>query len=628
MVRFNNQGKVKWMFNSKVARMQVLTVTAVLILVAVATGCGPQPIEATPTSSPEKPTKTPAVPVVTSQPPTLIFYNGTVLTMNTDQPEGEAIAVADEMILAVGTNDDILALQAPDTRVVDLQGLTLMPGFVDTHTHILTEGVNNPAVGTLEKAQALALQNGITTLGNLYTSPEFVQEMRALDGAGKLRVRTSLYLTYANACGEVLGNWYQQYPPTHQPGEMLRIAGVKVYADGGSCGYPATSFDRQVGGQGNLWFTQEELNRIVSDIDTTGYQVAIHAIGDRAVTQALNAIEFALDGRPNTLRHRIEHNSTVSPDSYPRYQKIGVIPSIIGNVWSCNEVFFIKGIVPDPPEYQAWNFPYRAMLDASPEAHFAWHTDYPWSSPNPLFHLYSLVTPYEIAGDLSECPDPSWVGNKTLTVDEALPMMTIEGAYAMFRDEEVGSLEPGKYADLIILSGNPSTDLEAIRNIKVWMTMVAGQVEWCAPGHGELCPGSVVSEESPQISPVRIRIQITTTSDWATLTLKSGGILVNPQVVSSSTEVTNMGVSDNRFFINQTIEHANSGASVDMVVDVTLSDAQTAGQLEFVIESGAIGDTTVRLFNYLQDSPIEASVIVLNETSKTFSLPVAKFSSP
>ena len=112
----------------------------------------------------------------------------------------------------------------------------------------------------------------------------------------------------------------------------------------------------------------------------------------------------------------------------------------------------------------------------------------PGLPPNPLFHLYSMVTPYEISGDLSECADPSWVGNKTLTLDEALPMMTIEGAYALFRDQEVGSLLPGKYADLIILSGNPAADLNAIRELEVWMTMVGGEVRWCAPGQEVFCP--------------------------------------------------------------------------------------------------------------------------------------------
>jgi len=57
-------------------------------------------------------------------------------------------------------------------------------------------------------------------------------------------------------------------------------------------------------------------------------------------------------------------------------------------------------------------------------------------------------------------------------------MMTIDGAYALFRDEEVGSLEPGKFADLIILSGNPTTDINSINNIEVWMTVVGGNMDW------------------------------------------------------------------------------------------------------------------------------------------------------
>lgn len=413
----------------------------------------------------------------------IIFYNGYVLSIDEHNNVFEALAVKGDKILAVGDDSEILALVGDETQVIDLEGHTLMPGFVDTHTHIL-DSRSNPDTENLEKAQTLALQNGITTLGDLYSSPRLLEEIRAFDDSGKLRVRTSLYLVYANPCGDVLGDWYQLHPPTREPGEMLRIGGVKVFADGGSCAYPAISFDRPEGGQGNLWFTQDQLNTIVANVDSAGYQIAIHAIGDRGVEGALNAIEFALDGQPNTLRHRIEHNTTVRPDQWPRYQEIGVVPTIIGNIWSCEPWY----AGPDPLENQAWNFPYRAMLDANPDAHFVWHTDYPWSSPNPLLHLFSLVTPYEIAGDLSECADPSWVGNKTLTLDEALPMMTIESAYALFRDEEVGSLLPGKYADLIILSGNPTTDLNAIKDLKVWMTMVGGKVEYCMEGHEDVCP--------------------------------------------------------------------------------------------------------------------------------------------
>lgn len=414
---------------------------------------------------------------------TIIFHNGTILTIDENFTQVEALAIQGDKILAIGSSAEILSYEGMDTILIDLEGKTMMPGFVDTHSHILNSR-SNPATDNLEKAQALALQYGITLLGDMFTTPDLLAEMREFDDSGKLLVRTSLYLVYANACGNLLDNWYQQVPPTSETGEMLRIGGVKVFADGGSCDYPAISFTRPEGGQGNLWFTQDQLNTIVADVDSAGYQIAIHAIGDRGVETALNAIEFALDGRPNTLRHRIEHNTTVRPEMWPRYQEIGVVPTIIGGIWSCNPWY----AGPDPLVNQPWNFPYRAILDANPDTHFAWHTDFPWSSLNPLHHLFSLVTPNEIAGDLTECADPSWVGNKTLTLDEALPMMTIEGAYTLFRENEVGSLVPGKYADLIILSENPTSDLNGIRDIEVWMTMVGGHVRWCAPGQTEICP--------------------------------------------------------------------------------------------------------------------------------------------
>ena len=108
----------------------------------------------------------------------------------------------------------------------------------------------------------------------------------------------------------------------------------------------------------------------------------------------------------------------------------------------------------------------------------------------PLLHLFSMVTPFEVEGDgLATCDTPAWLTQKTLTLQEALPMMTVEGAYALFREEEVGSLKPGKFADLIILSNNPLTvNPVAIRDIEVLMTMVGGRLEYCAPGHETLCP--------------------------------------------------------------------------------------------------------------------------------------------
>jgi len=425
----------------------------------------------------------------------IIFHNGIVLTMEKGVPQAQAVAIRGNMILAVGRDVEVLAQCALRTQVIDLDGLTLMPGFVDAHTHIFNSAGQ---LGLdLEGAQQLAVENGITTLANMYCMPEFLTEMRDFEASGRLHVRTSLYLNLTTNCGQVLGDWYKQHPPTRVPGEMLRIGGVKLFTDGGSCGGPAVSYDHPVFGYGDLWFTQQELNAMIADIHASGYQAAIHALGDRAIEQSLNAIEFALDGGPNTPRHRIEHNAVVRPDMLSRYGEIGVVPLIFGAYAICT-----SGFNPPPEPYQSWEWPWRDLLDANPDVHFAWHSDRGagriqqlWPVA-PLLHLYSMVSPYEAEEGGTTCPTPAWLAQKTITVEEALPMMTIEGAYALFRDDEVGSLKAGKFADLIVLSENPLTvEPEAIYGIQVLMTMVDGRGVYSAPGHENLCPGDVWSDE-------------------------------------------------------------------------------------------------------------------------------------
>jgi|GEM_PF-2851684 len=405
-----------------------------------------------------------------------ILHGGTVLTMEDNQPVAEALAVQGEKILAVGSNEQILTLKTDKTKVINLEGKTLVPAFVDAHTHVFNDA-KKYLNKTLDEAQQLALENGITTLANMYVGPTFMKEIQSFAQQGKLRIRTSLYLVYNTPGGVVesyLGNWYKQYRPTRQPGEILRIGGVKIYADGGSVGKPALSFGPS---KGDLWLTQAQLDQIVADAQATGYQVVIHAIGDRAIEQAQNAIQSALAGKPNTPRHRIDHNVYIRPDLLPRYGQIGIVTTIFGNVPTSliNAGRFYWSL-----EQQTWFLAYRALLDTNPGLHVAWHSDYPWwGSIDPLKQLYSMVTHNEVARNGTIYPPPSWLATNTLSVQEAFPMMNIGAAYAIFRDEEVGSLKPGKFADLVVLSGNPLTvDSDAIKDIRVLLTMVGGRVEY------------------------------------------------------------------------------------------------------------------------------------------------------
>ena len=415
----------------------------------------------------------------------VLFHNGTLLTMDAASPRAEALEITGQKITAVGTDEEILALQRAETRVVDLSGRTLMPGFVDAHTHLFNDAERYFDM-SLSEVQQVALENGITTIGDLYISERFLKEMQEFEAAGQLRIRTSLYLVATDPCGEPQGDWWQVHSPTRTAGEMLRIGGVKLFTDGGTCGRPALSYELGPGeGLGDLFFTQDELNDQVAAVHEAGYQAAIHAIGDRGIEQAQKAIAAALDGGPNTPRHRIEHNSVIRPELLPRYGEIGAIPVLFGLYPTC-EPFG----PPPAPEYRSWEWPYRALLDANPHLPVAWHGDDPFfGRVRPLDDLYSLITRNGLGDDGQICEAPDWQQQHTITAEEALKMMTVNAAYALFREEDVGSLAPGKYADLIVLSSNPLTaDPEAIPQIDVWLTMVGGRVAYCDPDHLNVCP--------------------------------------------------------------------------------------------------------------------------------------------
>jgi predicted amidohydrolase YtcJ len=267
---------------------------------------------------------------------------------------------------------------------------------------------------------------------------------------------------------------------------MLHLTGLKIFTDGGTCERPALSYELQPGeGFGDLFLEQEELNALVSAGQQAGFQIAIHAIGDRAVEQAQNAIAAALNGQPNTYRHRIEHNSVVRPEMLARYGEIGIIPTVFGLYPQCNPFG-----LPPPAEYQSWEWPVRAMLEANPGLPVAWHGDDPFFGRiRPLDDLYSFVTRDELTEGGTVCEAPAWHDQHTITPVQALQLMTTNSAYALWRDSEIGQLNPGHYADLIVLTANPlAIDTPALKYLDVRLTMVGGRVEYCAVGQAWLCP--------------------------------------------------------------------------------------------------------------------------------------------
>ena len=266
-----------------------------------------------PTSSPT-PVLTPAPAPSTTPKANVIFFNAQVLTMDSHMTQAEAVAVAvmDGVILAIGNSADILEMADSQTVVIDLDGRTVVPGFVDSHSHIFNDRAKsnlNQYIpnGTLDEAQQLALELGITTLADMWVDQSFLQQFRAFEP--NLKVRTKLYFVYVTNCGDVLGQWWtDQLPLTSVSGRLQVTPGVKMFADGGSCGRAAFSFELEPGYYGDLFLTEAQLADALNSMHSQGLQVAIHAIGDRAIETALNGLETVLAGQPNTLRHRIDHN--------------------------------------------------------------------------------------------------------------------------------------------------------------------------------------------------------------------------------------------------------------------------------------------------------------------------------
>ncbi len=449
----------------------------------------------TPSTSPS-PANPTATPPAIAERASVIFMNGTILTTDGASAIAQAIALNGDTILAAGDTAEILALSDSQTQIIDLGGLTLMPGFVDAHSHMFNERLLHDQDPLPD--QQMAIQFGITTEAEFFVDESILNKLKTLAEANKLRMRVNVYLLYTNNCGDLMGDWWKAYQPNQQVAPNLYIRGLKIFADGGSCKIPAMSVEYPGGGKGDLFFTQDQMNQIVAEAQAAGFQVAIHALGDRAVEEAQNAIAFALNGQPNTYRHRIEHNATIRPELLPRYGEIGIIPVIFGAYSTCirttGESKKFKYILGE--EYGAWDWPWRALADANPGLPIAWQSDYPiFPTNNPLYHLWGMVTRKQVNEDGSICNPPDWLKAGALRVEKALPMMTRNSAYALFFENEIGTLETGKFADLIILNDNPlQVESDSLKDISVLITMIGGKVEYCASGSESLCPSTSPSD--------------------------------------------------------------------------------------------------------------------------------------
>ena len=400
----------------------------------------------------------------------IVFTNAVVYTQDPDFGKVEAIAVTGDRITDVGAVQEMSTYIGPDTNVIDLDGGTVIPGFVDAHTHILTD------TGSVSVGQPQALEVGITTVAEAFVDRERLDTLREAGDSGELRLRTSLYLIRTDNCGSDQGRWYEEYAPGELLSERVRVAGVKVFADGGTCGPFAISEPYRDGVEvGAPFATQEVMNAYVEDADRAGYQLLVHAIGDLAIAQVMDAyLEVLGPGGAARLNHRIDHNIFQTPSISGRYDELGVSVALFGWLDTCrlesDFTDFWYDYADDP----------SIPIEQNPNTVFGWHGDDPWVGPvNPLREIFSLETRAE-PRDGEICQPDDRVAKKTIPRQKAFDMMTTGSSFLLNQSRLVGSLTPGKSADIVILSDDLMTvEPERLLEIQVEMTMIGGIAEYC-----------------------------------------------------------------------------------------------------------------------------------------------------
>ncbi len=488
----------------------------------------------------------------------LLFLNGKILTM-TDSPQPEALAVANGKILAIGSKLELEPWIGLSTKVIDLAGSALMPGFNDAHVHVwkvghlrttmldlreqttlegvyaavreratqLTPGTwllgrgwneakliggapakagldaaapNNPVVLTrtcahihAANSSALALSRitsetvapaggeldylrghaietaygllqrampvpsladyeryilaglgylrslGVTNATDPAVDPVLLEAYRSLEAQNKLPIRVNVLFIRRPDGGS------ETYPlPEKFNSGFLRVDSVKFFADGGLSGATAAVSipfrNIQTPSLGVLRFETKDLYQLALEAHLAGFRIGTHAIGDRALDQILEVYQRLERDHPNGMRHRIEHFGLANKTHLERAKKLGVM--VIPQAIFLHELRAnFQKYVPTPFLEHCYNL--RAMIDAGLTV--ALSTDGP---------VVRELDPLE--GIKAAMTEPMVEGNG-LTLEESLKAYTLNGAIAQGDEDNRGTLEVGKHADLIVISDPFST---------------------------------------------------------------------------------------------------------------------------------------------------------------------------
>lgn len=537
---------------------------------------------------------------VHAQRATLVLVHGKIWTENTQQPEAEAVAVFGDRILAVGSSAEMMKFAGSETRVVDLHGRRVLPGFNDAHVHFIDGCLSLRAVDGIHTKTPEEFRDRVAAFARTLTKGEWISDgswdhenwpgaklpthqlidgvtpdnpvaLTRLDGhmllanakameiagvskdtpdvpggvivrdaegnptgifkdaaeglitshipppsAARLRQALDDGLRYAaehgvtsvqemaNGARMTLGGnlrVYQkalregkltvriaQFPGLYTwknqanlgiqagfGGDVLRLGGLKAFADGSLGSTTAWFFAPYVdapntsGIASDTLIHPDEMYAEMKGADAAHLQLAIHAIGDRANHAILDMYERLEKENPAWGRRlRIEHAQHLTTDDIPRFGKLHVIASmqpyhaIDDGRWAEKRI---------GPERLKTSYAWRSLLDSG--AVLAFGSDWPVAPMDPLMGIYAAATRRTLDGK-----NPNgWIPEQKITVAEAVHAYTMGSAYAEYQEKVKGSIEPGKLADMVVLTDDIfHEDPVLIEKTRVEMTIFGGKV--------------------------------------------------------------------------------------------------------------------------------------------------------
>jgi predicted amidohydrolase YtcJ len=509
----------------------------------------------------------------------LVVKNGKIFTVTDENPFVQAVAVKDGKILALGTSGTIASHVGDTTKVLDVEGKLVIPGFIDAHCHFSSGGhslsmldvgnagsitsIQNQIAAKIEKlpegadvfgfasfpnpglykglgwptkeildevspnnavvmrrrgghavwVNSVALKRSNITKdsevpegGEIVLDPETgeptgilkeaaqrllkiwdqpkpeedikralahaaslgltgihtashlaeIEIYKKLKKEGALTLRVNAWLPISG-----LDDYIQKGIECGQGDDMLRIGFLKIFMDGTIGVRSALMFEpfaEDPGNTGLAQYGEEEFYALVEKAHAHGYQVGIHAIGDKGVHWVLNAIERAQGKHGKKgLRHRVEHNTVTTFEDAKRYGKLGVVASMQPNITGGEMYRRTRLGIERARRVDMW----KTLLKNG--AVLAWGTDWQVSPLNPMFNLYQLVTRY--------------YEEERLSMAEAIKYYTYGPAYASCEEDIKGTLEEGKLADMVVLSQDLfSINPKDITKTEVLCTILGGKI--------------------------------------------------------------------------------------------------------------------------------------------------------